>query len=149
MYFRLNVYRLAMSMLYSASFIKTLVFMFLHPLCPSWPSIYIYIYMRLIGRWVLTFFLSSLPSSHWHLDLKSAFLLTFVGRKKALFPFMSTKLWIIQPLYLNILSMFLIHSTLNVSVTSIYFITLSSDPSMSPVSATQTCNNLEYAISVQ
>lgn len=101
--------------------------MFLHPRCPSWPSVYIYIYICLIDRWVFDF-LSLLTSSHWHLDLQSAFLLSFVRRKKVLFPCMSTKLWIILPLYLNILSMFLIHSTLNASVTSIYFIVLSSDP---------------------
>lgn len=106
------------------------------------------IYALLVGEFWLSFFLPCPPlidiwtsNQHFHWLLW--------GEKKNLFPCMSTKLWIIQPLYLNILSMFLIHSTLNASVTSIYFIVLSSDPSMSQISATETCNNLEYTISVQ
>lgn len=105
----------------------------------------VYIYALLIGEFWLSFFLPCPPLIDiWTSNLHFYWLL---WGGKVLFHCMSTKLWIIQPLYLNILSIFLIHSTLNASVTSIYFIILSSDLSM--ILATQTCSNLEYAISVK
>ena len=169
-----NVYRLSISVLWSASHQNTCLLIYASfclilfswqckmltfiklslPIVSGIGVLHGQVYITLLIDeswlvWFLVFFSidiwkTSNVLSYW-LHLASQFLW-----KKVSLACVSPKLWIIQPLYLKTLAVFLVHSTLNAAVTSVNWLYRAVPRTVNEpdFSCRQTCN-LEYTVSVQ